>query len=90
MTQQTSAMKRALDEYRLSRYLRCWLCGQRIDCGLPVGDPDGVSVDHVKPQSTHPHLVNDPDNFRPAHLRCNKARGNRAPGLDLGPGGDVW
>jgi 5-methylcytosine-specific restriction endonuclease McrA len=41
-------------------------------CGLPGAD----SVDHVLPISLGgPPL--DPDNLRPAHIRCNSKRGNR-------------
>ena len=47
----------------------CWLCGQPID-GLP-------SADHVIPRSRGGD--DSIENLRPAHLRCNMARGNRVP-----------
>lgn len=47
----------------------CWLC-QR-----PIG-PGQFSVDHVIADSRHGgHNLS---NLRPAHFRCNAARGNRA------------
>lgn len=45
---------------------RCWLCGQ----------PGATSVDHVVPISKGGAMF-AVDNMRPAHLRCNQARGNR-------------
>lgn len=47
----------------------CWLCGHPID-GLP-------SADHVIPRSKGG--TDDIENLRPAHARCNYARGNRIP-----------
>ena len=47
----------------------CWLCHQPID--------GTVSVDHVLPRSKGG--TDDIENLRPAHLRCNLRRGNRAP-----------
>lgn len=44
----------------------CWLCGQ----------PGANSVDHVVPIQWGGAMW-DLDNMRPAHLRCNQARGNR-------------
>lgn len=44
----------------------CWLCGE-----------DGAdSVDHVVPVSLGGPVF-DPVNLRPAHLDCNRRRGNR-------------
>jgi 5-methylcytosine-specific restriction endonuclease McrA len=54
----------------LAEYGRiCWLCHQPID-GLP-------SADHVIPRSRGGS--DDIENLRPAHLLCNKRRGNRMP-----------
>ncbi|MFF2344234.1 HNH endonuclease [Pseudarthrobacter sp. NPDC058119] len=89
MSRTTPAMKREAARYRMYEP-PCWLCQQPIDYSLKSDDPDSLSVDHVKPRSTHPHLVDDPENMRPAHLRCNKQRGNRAPRPGLGWGNDVW
>lgn len=36
-----------------------------------------MSVQHVKPRSTHPHLTWDPTNWKPAHLRCNQGQGTK-------------
>lgn len=43
----------------------CWLCGR----------PGATSKDHVIPYSLGG--TDDLENMRPAHLRCNKRRGNR-------------
>lgn len=53
----------------------CVICLQPIDYQLPSTDPGGVSVEHIKARSTHPHLIWDPTNWAPAHLRCNQAKG---------------
>lgn len=46
----------------------CWLCKR------PIG-PGEFSTDHVVPDSKHGG--HDLANLRPAHARCNSARGNR-------------
>lgn len=70
----------------------CWLCGQPIDYDRPArdpltgeDDPEAFSVDHKQPWSLFPHLRYDPGNLAPAHLGCNRSRGNRdaAPSLGL-------
>lgn len=47
----------------------CWLCLRPIA-------PGAYSVDHVIPDSRHGG--HDLSNLRPAHGRCNSARGNRS------------
>ncbi|MFJ3394010.1 HNH endonuclease [Leifsonia aquatica] len=42
-------------------------------CGLPGAD----SADHIVPRSKAPELTWELSNLRPAHKRCNEARGNR-------------
>lgn len=54
----------------------CWLCGHVVDKTLPGTDPDGPTVDHIKPREHGG--TNELSNLRLAHLRCNSARG--APG----------
>lgn len=51
--------------------LPCVICGQRINYALRHPDPDACTVQHVKPQSTHPELTWDPRNHEPAHHSCN-------------------
>lgn len=67
----------------------CYLCHQPIDYSLPGTDDLGMSVEHIKPRSTHPHLTWDPANWAPSHLDCNRAKGNRAP-LGLGANSRQW
>lgn len=42
-------------------------------CGLDGAD----SADHIMPRSKAPELTWELTNLRPAHKRCNEARGNR-------------
>jgi 5-methylcytosine-specific restriction endonuclease McrA len=70
--------------------LPCWLDGEPIDYSLPHDHPDAWSLDHAQPVSTHPHLSKDPNNFRSAHLDCNKRRGNDEPHLDIGKPSRIW
>ncbi|WP_415855642.1 HNH endonuclease [Sinomonas sp. G460-2] len=90
MSKQTDATTRQLAEYRKYRVQPCWLCGHDVDYSAPHDDSSAPSVDHVRPRSTHPHLINEPSNLRLAHLGCNKSRGNGRPKLDLGLGGDTF
>ncbi|UGS26341.1 HNH endonuclease [Microbacterium resistens] len=76
-------------EYR-AKNLPCWMDGQPIDYDAPAGDPEALDVDHAKPRSTHPHLALDRNNLRPAHVRCNRSRGNRAPRPQLGTVTEDW
>ena len=45
-------------------------------CQRPVSQ-DEVTLDHIKPRSTHPHLRYDVNNVRPAHLFCNSEKGSK-------------
>lgn len=67
----------------------CWLCRQPIDYALDRKDKQSFSLDHRLPQSTRPELTEDPANFMPSHLSCNKSRGNRAP-ISLGLTSEQW
>lgn len=68
----------------------CWLCAQAIDYAAPRDDANSYTTDHIRPLSLHPDLAEDPANFAPAHRRCNEARGNRAPLLNLGIPSRRW
>jgi 5-methylcytosine-specific restriction endonuclease McrA len=57
--------------------LPCVICGQPIDYDLSADHPDGCTVQHLKPRSTHPHLTWDPSNWAPAHRVCNISDGPR-------------
>lgn len=72
--------------------LPCWLpeCGQPIDYTLKAPHPDSFSVDHAIPVADRPDLAEDPANFRPAHLDCNKRRGTDAPTADIGTPSEDW
>lgn len=67
----------------------CCICGQPIDYTLPGTDDLGMSVEHIKARSTHPHLTWDPGNWAPAHLGCNRAKGNRSP-VEIGAASRAW
>lgn len=71
----------------------CWLpdCQRPIDYSLKSPHPDSFSVDHAIPVAERPDLAEDPANFRPAHLDCNKRRGTNAPNAtDLGLPSEAW
>lgn len=69
--------------------LPCCICKQPIDYALPSTDPDGCSVQHLKPRSIFPHLTWDPSNWAPSHLQCNKAAGTEM-NLGLGTTSREW
>lgn len=66
----------------------CWLCGQLIDLTLPATHPMSGTADHVQPLSRG-GAERDPGNLRPAHRRCNSARGNR-PAAPPVPQSRAW
>lgn len=71
----------------------CWLpdCGRPIDYTLQSPHPESFSVDHAIPVAERPDLAEDPANFRPAHLDCNKRRGTGDPNAaDLGQPSEQW
>ena len=68
----------------------CHLCGQAIDYTIPAGDPSAFEVDHFHPVSTHPHLFEDPANFRPSHKDCNGSRGSADVRPTLGQPSEEW
>lgn len=75
-----SGATKALEQIKKAGYKAnapCIICEQPIDYRLPSTDPDGCSVEHIKPRSTHPHLIWEPTNWAPAHLRCNQEQSNR-------------
>lgn len=77
----TAAYQQARREFlRQARALSlpCAICGLPIDYSIKWDrrnpDPRYPTVDHVEPVSKGGRVVNF-DNFRPAHLSCNSARG---------------
>lgn len=71
----------------------CWLpdCQRPIDYTLRSPHPDSFSVDHAIPVAERPDLAEDPANFRPSHLDCNKRRGTDDPTTaDLGQPSEQW
>lgn len=84
---------KARDRYRAkceAHGVPCHLCGQGIDYTLPAGDPGSFEVDHFYPVATHPHLMEDPANFRPSHKDCNASRGARDVRPTLGHPSREW
>lgn len=71
-------------------HARCWLCGQPIDYAAPVGHVDSFELDHFYTVSAHPELQEDPANFRPAHMLCNRQRGDGPPMPSLGSLSRNW
>ncbi len=71
----------------------CWLDGQPIDYSLRYPHPDSWTLDHKIPVAAPLHGQRyqlDPGNFRPAHLHCNRARGDRAPDLPPPTPSEDW
>lgn len=90
MSDRSTRLMRKLKANQRAKRQACWLCGQPIDYKAAHDDPNAFSYDHIKPWSTHPDLRFDPANGASAHLRCNKARGNRAPSPGLGLRSQAW
>ncbi len=53
----------------------CALCGHPIDKSLPANHPMSWTADHIDPLSDGGAEI-ALSNLRPAHMRCNSARGN--------------
>lgn len=72
----------------------CWICGGRIDYSLGLSKRDGTpwayEPDHWLDVSRHPDLEYELSNVRPAHCRCNRARGKRAGTHELGKPSRRW
>ncbi|AWY06566.1 HNH endonuclease [Gordonia phage Trine] len=68
----------------------CHLCGQPIDYSVESGEVDAWELDHFHPVLTHPHLFEDPANFRPSHKGCNASRGDSPVTPTLGPLSEEW
>jgi 5-methylcytosine-specific restriction endonuclease McrA len=84
------AARAAYRSHAKDNQLPCWLDGEPIDYDLPSEHPDSWSLDHAVPVSKAPELSKDPNNFRSAHLDCNKRRGNADPHIDLGKPSRAW
>jgi 5-methylcytosine-specific restriction endonuclease McrA len=67
---------RALCAWLRAQRLPCWLCGHDIDYQADHRDGASFTLDHAVPLSRGGDLL-DPANARPAHRRCNSAKGNR-------------
>ena len=67
----------------------CWLCGNPINYTLDYPHPESWSLDHEHTVSAHPELAEDPANYRPSHLDCNRQRGTTTP-TGLGHPSERW
>ena len=88
-----SSVRRAVAEYTeqvkaaaaAGEQVLCWLCNQPISFDvLDQYAGDHFEPDHVFPVATHPELADDPNNLRPAHRECNRARGTDMEATHLG------
>ena len=89
MSEKSHAIRKIAADLRMRRG-PCFICGQPIDYELPHGHPRAFQVEHVKPQSTHPHLIDDPANCVPAHAICNQSKGAREAPAKLGSTSRDW
>jgi len=70
---------------------RCWICGGAIDYSIrPSSTPDAWEPDHRFSVKTHPELAEVPDNVRPSHRRCNRAKRDKAGINELGAPSREW
>ncbi|MEV5184242.1 HNH endonuclease [Streptomyces werraensis] len=68
---------RRLCAWLRAQRLPCWLCGRDIGYDLDPRHPLSFTLDHLEPVSKRPDLLLSRENARPAHRRCNSAKGNR-------------
>jgi 5-methylcytosine-specific restriction endonuclease McrA len=89
----SSEYQTARDHYRnhaQSQHEQCWLCGEPINYQLKFPHPRSWSLDHLIPITDNPRLILEPNNFRSAHLDCNRHRGSEAPPSELGVPSERW
>lgn len=67
----------------------CCICQQGIEYSLEYPHPQSCSVQHLKSRKTFPHLTWDPNNWKPAHLQCNKVAGLNED-LGIGATSEDW
>ncbi|USC18124.1 HNH endonuclease [Rhodococcus sp. 11-3] len=67
----------------------CGICGGPIDLSLPAGHKESWTLDHIIPlaQGGDPE---SPYNVRPAHMRCNSARGAGSRAVRATRGSRAW
>ncbi|MBO0881221.1 MAG: HNH endonuclease [Mycobacterium sp.] len=53
-----------------------WIC-PGWECEPHPVPPGGLTGDHIRPRSTHPHLANDPANYAVLCGPCNTRKGAR-------------
>ena len=69
----------------------CWICGGKIDYSAkPSSTPDSWEPDHRFSVKSHPELAEVPENVLPSHMRCNRAKGDRAGISNLGTRSREW
>lgn len=68
----------------------CYFCGQAtIDWDGEKHEPDSFELQHIISRKDakrmgRPDLIIDPTNAAPAHCRCNRSAGARAPRPSIG------
>lgn len=68
----------------------CAICYQPIDYALRYPDEQSLSLDHIMPKKRFPELRHVPSNHQPAHLKCNKNKGERDMELPVGVTSEQW
>ena len=71
---QDKGYKKAKDAFLKSVSHVCHYCG--IKTIRKANQVNSTTVDHILPQSTHPHLKRDPSNFVVSCGSCNRAKGH--------------
>ena len=69
----------------------CAICGEPIRYDLkPSSDKDAWEPDHKIPVNKHPELAEVPENIQPSHVRCNRAKKDKAGINELGNRSRIW
>ena len=71
---QNKGYKKAKDEFLKTVKHECHYCGVKTQS--KPNQVDSTTVDHIKPQETHPELKKDPSNFVVACGSCNSWKSN--------------
>ena len=73
-SRQNRGYKKAKDAFLKTAKHECHYCG--VKTIKKANQVNSITIDHIKPQSSHPHLAKDPTNFVVACRTCNSFKAN--------------